>query len=64
MEIFYSQKAEKQLKKILKSDREPILHNINAAEEDRDDYFTALETKLTNKIWIKHEDIKKELGID
>ena len=32
--------------------------------EDRNDYYTALETKLTNKRWIKHEDIKKELGIE
>lgn len=37
---------------------------LKQAEEDRDDYYTALETKLTNKKWIKHEDIIKTLGID
>ena len=37
---------------------------LEEAEEERDDYYTALETKLTNKIWIKHSDIKKELGIE
>ncbi len=30
---------------------------LKEAEEDRDDYYSALETKLTNKRWIKHEDI-------
>jgi len=37
---------------------------LKEAEEDRDDYYSALETKLSNKKWIKHEDIKKELGIE
>jgi hypothetical protein len=37
---------------------------LKEAEEDRDDYYTALETKLTSKKWIKHKDLKKELGID
>jgi len=37
---------------------------LREAEEDRNDYYSALETKLTNKKWIKHEDIKKELGIE
>ena len=37
---------------------------LKQAEEDRDDYYAALETKLTNKKWINHENIKKTLGID
>ncbi|MBN1350339.1 hypothetical protein JXJ21_13070 [candidate division KSB1 bacterium] len=37
---------------------------LKEAEEDRDDYYAALETKLTNKKWIKHSDIKKEFGIE
>ena len=37
---------------------------LREAEEDRNDYYSALETKLTNQKWIKHEDIKKELGIE
>jgi len=37
---------------------------LKEAEEDRNDYYAAIETKLTNKKWIKHEDIKKELGIE
>jgi len=37
---------------------------LKQAEEDRDDYYTALAIKLTNKKWIKHETLKKELGIE
>ncbi|MCG2716103.1 MAG: hypothetical protein L6422_07440 [Candidatus Marinimicrobia bacterium] len=37
---------------------------LREAEEDRDDYYTALDTKITNKKWIKHDIIKKELGIE
>ena len=37
---------------------------LREAEEDRDDYYTALDTKITNKKWIKHDTIKKELGIE
>jgi hypothetical protein len=36
---------------------------LKEAEEDRNNYYAALETKLTNRLWIKHEDIKKELEI-
>ena len=35
---------------------------LREAEEDRDDYYTALDTKITNKKWIKHDTIKKELS--
>ncbi len=30
-------------------------------EQDAKDYFAALETKLTNKKWISHEQLIKEL---
>ncbi|MBF0515936.1 MAG: hypothetical protein HQK97_02295 [Nitrospirae bacterium] len=32
-------------------------------EEDRDDYYSAAETKLKNKNWVTHKDLKKSLGI-
>ncbi len=31
-------------------------------EQDAKDYFAALETKLTNKKWISHEQLMKELS--
>ena len=31
-------------------------------EQDAEDYFAALETKLTNKKWISHEQMLKELN--
>lgn len=37
---------------------------LREAEEDRNDYYTALDTKIRNKKWIKHDVIKKELGIE
>ena len=36
---------------------------LKEAEEDREDYYSALKVKIENKKWIKHEDIKKELGL-
>jgi hypothetical protein len=36
---------------------------LKEIEEDKTDYFSALETKLKNKKWIKHSDLKKELGL-
>ena len=36
---------------------------LKEIEEDKFDYFTALQIKLKNKKWIKHEDLKKELGL-
>jgi len=32
-------------------------------EQDSMDYYTALETKLTNKKWISHEELIKEMGL-
>lgn len=34
---------------------------LKEIEEDRKDYYTALETKRKNKKWVKHEDLKKKL---
>jgi hypothetical protein len=31
-------------------------------EEDYQDYFDAVEIKRRNQIWIRHDDLKKELG--
>ena len=36
---------------------------LKEIEEDKDDYFSAVETKKANKKWIKHSDLKKELGL-
>jgi len=49
--------------KIVLMDYEEFIR-LKQAEEDRDDYFAALETKCSNKKWIKHEDIKKNLGVE
>ena len=49
--------------KIVLLDYEEFIR-LKQAEEDRDDYFAALETKFSNKKWIKHEDIKKNLGVE
>jgi len=37
---------------------------LKESEEDRNDYYSALETKLVNKKWIKHDTIKKVIGIE
>lgn len=34
---------------------------LKEIEEDKKDYYTALETKRKNKKWVKHEDLKKKL---
>ena len=36
---------------------------LKEIEEDMVDYYSALETKLSNKAWINHEDLKKQLGL-
>ncbi|MEI8203240.1 MAG: hypothetical protein WCH34_09530 [Bacteroidota bacterium] len=36
---------------------------LKEVEEDKFDYFLALQTKLGNKKWTKHQDLKKELGL-
>lgn len=32
-------------------------------KEDRDDYYSAIETKLKNKKWVSHQEVKDKLGI-
>lgn len=36
---------------------------LKEIEEDKKDYYSALKIKNNNKKWIKHEDLKKELGL-
>ena len=33
------------------------------AKQDRDDYKSAVKVKETNKKWISHKDVKKELEL-
>ncbi len=42
-------------------DYNEYLH-LKELEEDLEDYKNAIEVKQTNKEWIKHKDLKKELG--
>jgi len=49
MDILYSAKAAEQLKSI--------------ARGDKKDYYSALKVKKENKKWIKHEFLKKKLGL-
>jgi len=56
---------------IIKEDNKPIAVIIDYAEylrlkeieEDRLDYYSALDVKGKNKKWISHQDLKKELGL-
>ncbi len=52
MEIRYSQKADKRIKKISRE-----------IEKDKIDYYSAIGVRWKNKKWTKHGDLKKELGI-
>lgn len=36
---------------------------LEEIEQDKLDYESALKVKETNKMWIKHEDLKIELGV-
>lgn len=36
---------------------------LKEIEEDKKDYYAALETKRRNKKWVKHEDLKKKIGL-
>ncbi len=36
---------------------------LKEIEEDKLDYFAALEAKYESKKWTKHEDLKKKLGL-
>jgi hypothetical protein len=57
MGIKYSERAEKQIKRIHKGDK------LKEIEEDRNDYYAALEVKIKNKKWKSHADLKKELNL-
>lgn len=57
---------------IIKDGKKPVAvilditeyQRLREIEQDRDDYFIALETKLTNKKWTSHELLKNELEIN
>lgn len=36
---------------------------LKEIEEDKSDYYSAIQVKKNNKIWKSHEELKKELGI-
>jgi hypothetical protein len=36
---------------------------LKEIEEDRNDYYAALEVKMKNKKWKSHTDLKKELNL-
>jgi hypothetical protein len=36
---------------------------LKEIEEDRDDYYSALEVKIKNKKWKSHSALKKELNL-
>jgi len=57
---------------IIKDGKKPVAvilditeyQRLREIEQDRDDYFIALETKLTNEKWTSHELLKNELEIN
>ena len=57
--------------RIIKENNKPIAVILDYAEyrklveakHDRDDYASASKVKESNKKWISHKDLKKELGI-
>jgi hypothetical protein len=36
---------------------------LREIEQDKTDYYSAIEVKRKNKKWTSHENLKKELGI-
>jgi hypothetical protein len=36
---------------------------LKEIEQDKEDYISALKVKRTNKKWVSHLELKKELGI-
>ena len=36
---------------------------LKEIEEDRNDYYAALDVKIKNKKWKSHADLKKELNL-
>lgn len=55
---------------IVKADDKPVAVimdykeylRLKEIEEDREDYYSALQIKMKNKKWRTHEDLKSELG--
>lgn len=56
---------------IIKEDNKPVAVvmdykeylKLKEAEQDKSDYYSALRIKMKNKKWIKHDVLKKELGL-
>lgn len=56
---------------IVKEDNKPVVVimdyeeylRLKEIEEDRGDYYSALQVKMKNKKWKTHEDLKKELEL-
>lgn len=56
---------------IVKEDNKPVVVimdyeeylRLKEIEEDRGDYYSALQVKMKNKKWKDHEDLKKELKL-
>lgn len=56
---------------IIRKDKEPVAvildyseyKRLKNIEQDSMDYRSALQTKRKNKIWITHEELKKDLGL-
>lgn len=56
---------------IVKADDKPVAvimdyqeyRRLKEIEEDREDYYSALEVKTRNKRWKSHGVLKKELGL-
>lgn len=56
---------------IIKENNKPIAvildymeyKRLKDVEEDKKDYLNAVKNKKQNKKWVKHEDLKKNLGV-
>jgi PHD/YefM family antitoxin component YafN of YafNO toxin-antitoxin module len=56
---------------VVKEDNKPVAVVIDykeylrlkEIEEDKTDYYSALQVKMKNKKWISHEELKKELKL-
>lgn len=58
-------------KQIIKDGDKPVAvildikeyERLREIETDYEDYYSALEIKLSNKSWTSHQQLKKELGL-
>lgn len=56
---------------IIKEDSKPVAVildykeylRLKDIEQDKFDYYSALEVKKKNKKWVSHKDLKKEFGL-